>query len=752
MKADERSVGKDAPSQKSYAEEIFAYAVSSPQQPGQAERRVPTYILRSMVERCAPVRSCIEIIGREVTRTTKYYDRCFDFYPKDPEGDGEIGPDDPKRNEYRALEQLLLMPDRKNRRSFQHILKANVTDLLTYDDFFTSIAYGDDGMPMALYAEDAGNIAIRYDKKGNIGDDTYFCDSCPLDREFTAEEAQRHGMKCPDHRMPLKETAYVQFIESAGRITARWAENEMIHGHLFHAAARLNGTPLLLSLMLPVGNILLMNEWFNDSYRDQRTPQGLTVFKGTPNESVKRLAQGVEKGVALNPHAMAWVGLPENKDVQFIKMLDTPVEMQSLDWYKNYIEEIHRTFGVAPVVGGIIESGKSGQQPDMQRATNANFIAAIQICLAETYTNSALFEAFNVVNWYMGFPPGEEEDELMEAQTSGAWASAAAAWRNAGYDTALDEDGRVYPTEKSAVIPSAGGFPPESGFSQPPTLSANVNGPAPGQAPANAFEGNPKMAGKAARYDDLVLLMKSAPGPRNIDPAAAIAGLRKDELEFYRNLDDTYRAIIDNGIARMAALKDPTAARLQKEADQIVAELRQELVKSARISVDRLYSDGFKAGGVGVEWTAREDAAVDYLFNKWPGVQSVLPEFGNAQQRAFSDAIAKTFTEPGKADWHLALDEMRKVSDGESWKLARIARSEATYIANQGRAQSYKTADPMGTALYDWIPAPDACDGCMEFAANGPYTLDELMTKSNGGSLHPNERCTFVLRPMLGGV
>ncbi len=748
MKAD--APKGEVPVQKSLAEEIFLFATQSMQKKGTAEKAVPTWILRSLVERSAPVRACIEIVGREVTRSTKYYDRCWDLYPKQSLGEDGIKPDDPKRKEYAALEQLLLAPDRRNRRTMNHLIKAAVTDLLTYDDFFWSIAYGDDGMPGAIYAEDAGNILIRYDKKGNVGDDTYFCDQCPPELEYFEDEAKRHGMQCPHHHIPLKKTAYVQFIESAGKVTARWAENEMVHGHLFKVGSRLNGLPLLLSLMLPIGNMLLMDQWFNDSYQDQRLPKGMLVFKGTPNDAVQRTATQVESAVAKNPHAAAWVGLGENKDVQFIKLMDTPTEMQSLDWYKLYRDVVYQTFNVAPAVGGIIESGRAGQQPDMQRATNANFIAAIQACIAETITNSPLFEVFGVKNWYFGFAPSEEEDELMEAQTSQAWATAAAQWKMAGYDTALDEDGRIYPTEKSPV-PEAPG-PSDSEFSglSPP---ANEIGPGPGQTPDNAFEAPLKGAWNPEHYYGLIeqMLVKGGLTPRKIPRSEAIAGLRSDELAFYDELEGAYKGIIDRGIKELNSMKGASEAQVRVTMDRILGELRGELMKAAERSVERLYMDGMREGGsdlgLAVDFGAEEKAAVGYIMSAWPGVNSVLPEFTRIQQDIFGEIISKNFRVPGEADWRAMVQEMRKASDSEVWKLARIARSEATLIANQGRAAIYRKADK-GEPDYDWVAAPDACVKCADVAARGPWKLEDLMNETDGGRIHPNDRCTFVKRPI----
>jgi hypothetical protein len=37
----------------------------------------------------------------------------------------------------------------------------------------------------------------------------------------------------------------------------------------------------------------------------------------------------------------------------------------------------------------------------------------------------------------------------------------------------------------------------------------------------------------------------------------------------------------------------------------------------------------------------------------------------------------------------------------------------------------------------DWVPEPDACEFCMDAAANGPYPIDASMDS------HPNCRCSW---------
>jgi hypothetical protein len=74
---------EDTPEQKSIAQELLKYAYVAPTDKPQFQRKIPAWLLLGMAEKSQPVRTCIDAVVRECTRSTQYYDRCWDFYPKD---------------------------------------------------------------------------------------------------------------------------------------------------------------------------------------------------------------------------------------------------------------------------------------------------------------------------------------------------------------------------------------------------------------------------------------------------------------------------------------------------------------------------------------------------------------------------------------------------------------------------------------------------------------------------------------------
>lgn len=810
---------EDTPEQKSIATELLKYANLAPTDKTQFQRRVPGWILLAMAEKSQPVRTCIDAVVRECTRSTQYYDRCWDFYPKDSKADikedmeaqpevpeekpteitpkapgGEVPeefaqkqepfppkepdkekPDEeepkegaPKksttvisRTQYKDFEELLLTPDRRNRRSSNQIISAGLYDLLVFDDAFLSIAFenGDveKGKPVALYNEESDGMEIRVDKKGNIGDDTWFCDMCEPEREYKGHDVPSHV--CPKHKIPMRETAYVQIY--ANKVRARWSKDEMIHIHMFRAGGRGYGSPPLMSLFYAVSNLMAMDTYFSDSYALQRTPRGFVVFTGVDQASVTQSAIIAEESVAANPMSVPWFAIPEGKSVEFVQLMSSAKDMQSIDFYKIYTEMVYKTFHVTPIVAGTIESGKSGNNPSIQLDVMADFIRGYQRAFAEAINNSILPERFGVKDWYFGFTPVEEEEEAAEAATQLSWAQVAKAWQDARFDVALDEDGKPYPvgnTPKEPEPPSMFGLPPPPGFGPkgPETSQEQKpSAPQPEKQPmglpfGEEAKGQP-LSMKAKSADWYANLIKAAPKPPGNEDW--VSGLRSTEIGFYRGLDARYKASVQDAIAEVKALKNPTEGQVKAILDRTLDSMKADLVRTAKESLEEAYdvsfSDAVEEMGLEMDMTGRDEAALRWMESTWSGVESVLPEFVDDQKEVFSQIVKDAYAKEAGISTADIVDEFKKVSTAETWKLARIVRSEITLISNNARASAWKQADKEGLFKYDWSNVDDSCDVCANIAAGNPWKYEELADESSGGDgqpfrPHPFCRCTVV--------
>lgn len=727
------SSGSDQPTQRSMAVGLIPY------QAGTSIQALPEYstkLLKKMAENTPHIRACVSTIVLECTRSIQFYDRCWDLYPKDPEDDAE----EPGEKD---LNELLMRPDRRNRRSFNAVIQSFITDLLIYDDAFVSIAYDEEtGLPGAIYNEEREGMYIRVDKKGNLGDGTYFCPKCKMSREFKPEEFVKFKGKCPDHpKQSLKMNAFVQMVD--GEITGRWAADEMIWTHLWRTGSKLYGSPPLQSLIWATDNMVAMDQYYSDSYHMRRTPEGLLVFNGMDQKAVNSAAEKVTLAVSENPHMVGWMGAPEGKSVEYVQMSFNAEQLQSIDFYKLYADQIYRVFHVTPMVGGMIESGRTGANPDAQLAVQNDFIRAIQRQVGEAFTNSPLFDAFKVTKKYLGFTPVEEEEEKDQADTQLVWAQVAKAWQDAQFSIQLDEDGRPMPVDKGEVEPR-----------EPEPMFSPFGGQRYGQEDPNLNEKprgfDEKKGDSRAYYDELV---KGAPGPRNMPEDGYIRGLRTDELAFYRALDQKYKALISESLSKLDSMDTTDQLIVQREIEDLIRKMKEELTVTARAALRDIYVLGFNQAedelGVSLSFDSRDQSALDYLFSSYKGVDSVLPEFSVDQERAFTDILKQAFAEPGKFDMRWMIDQMKGVSNAETWKLARIARSETTLIVNQGRARAYAKADPESIRGYDWVTAHDGCDICNNIAAGNPWKLGDLELETDGLRPHPNCRCTVAMRPFI---
>ena len=142
------------------------------------------------------------------------------------------------------------------------------------------------------------------------------------------------------------------------------------------------------------------------------------------------------------------------------------------------------------------------------------------------------------------------------------------------------------------------------------------------------------------------------------------------------------------------------------------------------------------------------------LYNAYNQFQSILTDKLN---QAIMAGIAEGSSIP------TIVQNMRQVGIGETYKLTRIARTEITQIANEGRLRGYQRAESRMKMQfkYSLSVANDAraCDAHKELASRMPsggmYLGDLIMLQQEIGSkyrmnlrghslLHPNQRTSLV--------
>jgi hypothetical protein len=102
-----------------------------------------------------------------------------------------------------------------------------------------------------------------------------------------------------------------------------------------------------------------------------------------------------------------------NSGVDAINAMPESEKMQSLDWWKLWREIFGSLYGVSPVFTGIMESGKTGNNPRMQFDVQNNTSEFYQHKVNDVY-NSFVFPKLGVTDWIFEYNPLEEKDEAQD--------------------------------------------------------------------------------------------------------------------------------------------------------------------------------------------------------------------------------------------------------------------------------------------------------------------------------------------------
>ncbi len=380
------------------------------------------------------LRTVHEAIIKEVTRNRwivkpKWIRRC-PMCGNEFQGEVEKCPDCKHSN---GVSVATVKPDIKQK----HVLKAFLDDpnpddemidivvstlryMLSVDDWYLSLqdAQGDPftGSPFTIYVEDSVYMRVCADKFGRIGNREIFCIE---DREHP-DRVIPPGQQCPEHPgSELKETAY---IYKDGSIKARFAKDEILHGVPDAWKPSLYGFSKEISCLRIVMSIAAMNQFNFDNYSEGKLGNVL-VFQGMPQAQADDLAQAVERQKNMPKYDVntgKWIikklrtlflGSPEG--VTNVPAMPESEKMQSLDWWKLWREIVCAVYGVTPVFTGVVESGKTGNNPRMQIDVQNNTTEYYQKAFAEPF-NNVVVPRLGVTDWVFEFNPVEEKDEMQD--------------------------------------------------------------------------------------------------------------------------------------------------------------------------------------------------------------------------------------------------------------------------------------------------------------------------------------------------
>jgi hypothetical protein len=399
------------------------------------------------------------------------------------------GPDEVQA---RKFEQLLKRPN--NDYPFIDFVKSTIFYDLALDDFYWGVGFRrspktkvveEEGkkvtkvvvdtetkkvvyekIPAFIFVEDARFMFPVADDEGHLGGYDYFCPECydtfnsPGDQpvvsirpELSIDEQE--GLKaCPLCGGQMEQTAYVQ--EIGGEVTARFTRDEIVHGSSSRLAPALFGNSKIVTVWKVVQTVLAMDDYNWEVYSTGKVGS-ILGFPGEDQLEVDEKKKAIEaelktldtKDIQTGRFKSSkkirtlMLGLKKDQKPQRIAIMESLKDMQSIEFYRLYMEAVAGLYGVTPefVSSSDVSNGGSRLKIEVQNRTTEEQ----QTCFSDPF-NEVLLPMFGITDWVFVFNPIEGRDVLRDAQAEHTKAAAAYTWTQAGFEVSLGPGGELIKT------------------------------------------------------------------------------------------------------------------------------------------------------------------------------------------------------------------------------------------------------------------------------------------------------------------
>jgi hypothetical protein len=310
---------------------------------------------------------------------------------------------------------------------------------------------------------------------GEFTSTEYFCRTCYkaqriktgmdtfYDLRANDNRVNPNDPRCPECGEPLEQTAYIQKL--SGKIVARFTKDEVIHS----SADRVDPETFGMSKVVAAVKLLYVIDFY-DEYNLQITSHGhanqILGIEGADKQKaeeirahiqnqlqskIRRDARTGETEFSLEP-IMVIIGLDQGKRIIPVDISPKLSEMQSIEFYRLYVEKVAGLFGVTPTFINIVEPGQNAQAArpniDVQNRVTRQDMNDI-----ENPFNDFLLPRFGITDWCLRFGKIESRDELRDKQIILTNAQAVSLLLSAGFEVDLSEDGRTFTTSNKPTNP-----------------------------------------------------------------------------------------------------------------------------------------------------------------------------------------------------------------------------------------------------------------------------------------------------------
>jgi SPP1 gp7 family putative phage head morphogenesis protein len=212
-----------------------------------------------------------------------------------------------------------------------------------------------------------------------------------------------------------------------------------------------------------------------------------------------------------------------------------------------------------------------------------------------------------------------------------------------------------------------------------------------------------------------------------------------------KTLEDELKELMDIDLKRK-----PSKAEMRKLIDKLTDKFGSRLKRMTKNQLEKAYKKAMesveKELELNVIFGESDKNALEVLANSEPLTRAYTGMTHELSQK-LNDVIETAYEEPELFTMDKIITAMKKASDEEEYRLARIARTETTKVSNLARANSYLKAG-QEDALFKWVGPDDSrttdiCKEIKEKTKNG-VKLAKLAELTNNFLPHFQCRHTFV--------
>jgi len=378
--------------------------------------------------------------------------------------------------EERAVDSLLC-----EGRTFKEFLYSTLWYIISLDDFYWEIGHTDEfnvhtketeKVPKSISVLDSSITFPVMDSYGHFTSTEYFCPVCY--KKIQVEEKTDSFVdisnvmgkatsipKCNECGLDLVQTAYIQKV--GGKIVTRFGKDEVIHS----SSSRISPDAFGLSKIVAAVKLLYVIDYM-DEYNLQIYSHGhantIIGVEGADKAKVDEISQHVKTQIrgktrrdartgetqfSLEP-VLTFIGLESGKNLVPIDIAPKLGDMQSIDYYRLYVEKVCGLFGVSPIFVTLSEPGSGGidarPQIDVQNRVTRQYMSDV-----EDPFNDFLLPKLDITDWVLRFGKVESRDELRDKQIILTNIQSISLAIKAGFEVTVSEDGRNFTVSPKPV-------------------------------------------------------------------------------------------------------------------------------------------------------------------------------------------------------------------------------------------------------------------------------------------------------------